>query len=149
MTATFVRAMLVSASIVLSTVSCTDIEANSTYLEQKTDDRKVTVDEGLRLAAARMNEATPIMIDEDERLDSVSVGDNRTLIHNFSFPKVEKADFQLENWKVHAAELLKHRVCEPGRFDIFLRQGATMRYVYRDSNGEVLTEFSFTGQDCK
>jgi len=86
-----------------------------------------SLDRTLENVSAHMNRMTPVTLDADTRLDSVSAGPGHRLSYNYTLTSVQSKN-------VRRAGFLKH--------------GVTISYTYRSADGRNLGGTQFSPSDC-
>lgn len=109
--------------------------------------RKKTINDELKEAATSMNKLMPQVLNEGIRLDSVSAEKDKVFKYNYTL-----TDDVKENVTPEAIDLFK-KTTKSGALDVvktsddmkdFRDNGVTMKYVYYDKNGKLMTDFTIT-----
>lgn len=100
--------------------------------------------ENLEKVAEKMNKMAPIQIDEDARFDKAEVSGNTLSYHFTILSKFN--DTEIATLK----DAMQITACHEKRkeIDLFNKMNADLIYVYHDKQGEKLTEFEITNQNC-
>ncbi len=102
----------------------------------------------LTLAAAELNKKTPMLIDEETRLDSAATFGN-TFIYNYTMVKysADQLDVKLFDKIIH--ENVIATICTNPGLKAFIDLEVIMVYRYLGKNGNYISEQSFDTKNCK
>ena len=103
----------------------------------------------LNLAAetSDFNATLPVMIDADTRLDS-TWGYGDALRYNYTLVNHTLADLNVKLFNETMAPVIKNSVCSSPDMEIFMDNGVTVTYIYRDNEGSEAGRFVVTPADC-
>lgn len=104
--------------------------------------------EGFIIAANQFGENLPMMLDQDTRLDKVTVGPGPRAVYHHSFPNYTSRDID-ENWlKTNLRPEVTRKVCASGDMKESLQYGGIYVYSYFGSDGIEIAKFEIDRNDC-
>lgn len=106
------------------------------------------LDRTLESVSAHMNRRTPVTLDADTRLDSVTAGPGHRLSYHYTLTSVQSKDIKRAEFQKLIRAPLQARLCESTEMSGFLRNGVTISYTYRSADGRNLGGTQFTPSDC-
>lgn len=103
----------------------------------------------LNLAAetSGFNATLPVMVDADTRLDS-TWGYGDALRYNYTLVNHTLADLNVKLFNETMGPVIKNSVCSSPDMEVFIDNGVTVSYIYRDSEGREAGRFVVTPADC-
>lgn len=114
----------------------------------KQQDVEVLVIEGFAKAAAQINRTLPKMIDEDTRLDKVTVGPGARTVYHYSSPKHTSRDFDGALLRATLRPDTMLKVCAAREMKKSLQYGGVYAYSYSGNDGIKIVEFEIDRNDC-
>ncbi len=102
----------------------------------------------LQVAVESLNKQTPMMVDNDTRLDSAHSGPGMRFTYNYTLVNYSIAEIDGEEFHHNLAPNIRKAVCEKPEMAVFFRNGITVVYAYRDKNGADITEIVVPPSDC-
>ena len=102
-------------------------------------------DKDLQNVADQLNKQTPMMVDEETRLDKVSAGSKR-LTYYYTMINYSANDLDLNKFTDIQRDTLKKASCGP--LKIFLTNNINVSYIYKGKQGKQLAEIILRASDC-
>ncbi len=101
-------------------------------------------------AVAASNEGLPKMIDEETRLDSVSI-DQDIKNYSLNMSLVNLAQSEIDVAVIHEIfeTSIKPTSCSNEAFKVFFSEGYKINYVYKDKTGLVVAKYTINPMDCE
>lgn len=106
--------------------------------------KPLSLDEQLKRSANILNAACPVLVDEETRLDSVTVLPGNVFQYNYTLVHLEQAAVNVENIQQEMQPYLTNMVKTNPELKIFRKNNTTMNYYYRDKNGVFLFKIAVT-----
>lgn len=104
--------------------------------------------EGFTTAARQYNTKLPMMVDNDTRLDSVTVGPGPRVNYHYTFPNYTSKDIE-PNWlRENLLPEVKNKVCASKDMRLSLELGGIYVFSYAGSDGIGMDKFEFDRNDC-
>lgn len=110
--------------------------------------RGISVDETLVKMSAQMNKKLPATVDKETRLDRVSAEPGHHFIYHYTLTGLRSADINTGEFPKAIKPQLKSRLCESSEMQNFLKNGVTISYVYRSSDGHPIGGVKFAPNEC-
>jgi hypothetical protein len=110
--------------------------------------RGITIDETLIKMSAQMNKKTPMTIDKDTRLDRVSAEPGHHFTYHYTLTAFRAKDINTADFPKLIKPQLKTRLCEATEMQNFLKNGVTVSYLYRSSDGQSIGGATFAPNEC-
>lgn len=101
-------------------------------------------------AISASNEGLPVMIDEDTRLDSVSI-DQKTKNYSLNMSLVNLAQSEIDVAFLQEAfeTSIKPSICSDTTFKVFFDEGYKITYSYKDKAGLLVAKDTVNPKDCE
>jgi hypothetical protein len=100
-------------------------------------------------ASSQQNKSLPMMVDKDTRWDTTipGPGKNWTYIYTLTNPELKN----ISNEKINEVlgSKIRSGVCTMKDMEIFVKNGVTVKYKYRDNDGKFIGEVVVVPEDCK
>ncbi|MEM9722229.1 MAG: hypothetical protein AAGA10_23385 [Bacteroidota bacterium] len=96
----------------------------------------------LKITAEKLNESTPIQVDEYTRLDSTSAIGKTNFIYHYTLFNQEKSEVNLDSVDKYFRPILIENIKNSPDLKIYRDNNITMAYRYFDKNGVFITEIS-------
>ena len=93
-----------------------------------------------------MNKKLPMMLDEETRLDRVAADSSQTT-YFFCLPNLTKTNLELSILEKTLHESCMANFKTNSKLAVDRANNASMKYQYKDKNGEFLFEFSVSAKD--
>jgi len=100
----------------------------------------------LAAVASDVNKRTPMMVDNDTRLDKVDAKGGSKLVYNYTMVNYSYNQFDKKKFTNSFKGSLTKHTCSKLRE--FISQGVEIVYHYRSSDGKYLTQISVRKSDC-
>ena len=104
--------------------------------------------EGLEEAARQINQSTPTMIDEDTRMDKVTVGPGVRVTYHYTFPRYSSRDVDTDWLRQNLHPVVMKNVCNNKDMKLSIQYGATYAYSYSGNDGLRISSFTIDRNDC-
>ena len=104
-------------------------------------------DRQLYSLSQEINQSTPIMIDENIRLERTSVKRGEIFVYHYTLVNMEKGKFEENELKEFFREQILDNIKNNPDLKYFKENQASMVYDYKDKNMESLFELRFTPKD--
>ena len=98
--------------------------------------------------ARRLNKNCPIVVDKDTELSNVYVL-GEILVYNYSLVNLLSEDAAPEIIGKIPDLVINDACTTPETLDVLLKQGITVRYIYRDSEMDPIYQTDVSLEDCK
>jgi len=108
-----------------------------------------SINQILQRESNALNKQCPQMIDNDTRLDSSSIGINKTFINYYTFINQEKANIKVEEMKQFFKDQIIYRIRTNEQLKLFKENDVNFCYKYQDKNFIDLFEINVTEDDYK
>jgi len=100
-------------------------------------------------AVTESNKGLPKMLDEETRLDSVSIDQERKHYYlSMTFLNLSKQDIDIDLFNNNYQESIKPSSCKNETLKVFFNEGYTINAVYRDKAGVIVGQYSVKPTDC-
>ena len=101
-------------------------------------------------AIATINEGLPKMMDDETRLDSVSIDQEKKLCGlNVTLVNSIVSDIDIGVLNDHFEQSIKPSTCNIPEFKLFFTEGYTVNYVYKDKNDKLISKYGILPSECK
>lgn len=121
-------------------------EIYQTIPNQKDVDKKII--EGFEKAAKEVNRTAPTMIDQDTRLDEVTVGPGARITYHYTYPKYSSKEID-SNWlQTNLRPVVIKNVCSNKKMKPSLQYGGIYVFSYSGNDGIEITNFQISREDC-
>ena len=114
----------------------------------KQQDVEAMVVEGFAKAAAQINRTLPKMIDEDTRVDNVTVGPGARMVYHYTFPKYVSRDIDATWLSTTLRPDTMLKVCASREMKKSLQYGGVYAYSYSGNDRIKIAEFEIGRDDC-
>lgn len=104
--------------------------------------------EGFTVAANQINQKSPMMIDQDTRLDKATVGPGARVVYHHTFPKYSSRDIDANWLNTNLRPEVMRKVCASSGMKKSLQDGGTYVYIYSGSDGNEIARFEIDRNDC-
>ncbi|KEI71305.1 hypothetical protein [Endozoicomonas elysicola] len=117
-------------------------EKNAKALEAK-------VIEGFELAAQQLNAMTPLMVDEETRMEKATVGPGALMTYHYTFPNFTAKDIDINIMRAGVFPIIRDGVCDSAEMKPSLQYGGKYAYSYSGNDGVHIMKFVITRSDCR
>ena len=104
--------------------------------------RVFTFDEVLMKTASELNEACPLMVDAETRLDNAAAMPNNTFQYNYSLMTLVKDSMDISSFEAYLIPQITNNIKTNPDMELFRVNQVTMNYKYVDKNGVFVTKIS-------
>lgn len=105
------------------------------------------VEKALITVANQVNQQMPMTVDADTRWDNITAGQGKRLTYNYTI--VTSTSGEIDRTKIQPFfTKIKAGVCSSPDMAIFFKNGVTVAYSYRTSDGVFLSKLDITPKDC-
>lgn len=104
--------------------------------------------EGFKDAANQYNQRLPMMVDQDTRLDRVTVGPGPRAVYHHTFPKYTSTDIDANWLQTKVQPEVMRKVCASADMKKSLQYGGIYVYAYSGSDGIEITRFEIDRNHC-
>ena len=101
-------------------------------------------DKVMMQAASEINKTCPIMVDEYTRLDNAVALPDNIFQYNYTLVNITKEEVNLDTVRKYIEPGIINNVKTNPDLKIYRDNKTTMRYYYKDKNGEFVHKFSVT-----
>ncbi len=103
----------------------------------------------LKFAAAGINKTCPKMIDNQTRLDSVTVRPHKEMVYHYTLIKIIKNRFDVDAFEGYMKPIMQNQIRTNEGLKTYRDNKAVMTYDYKDKDGKPLVEMVFTSETYK
>jgi hypothetical protein len=121
--------------------------ADKTNMSTEVAYKDLILEASLTELVLELNKQTPIKVDADTRLDSVSTF-SKYMIYNNTLTEIESTDVDASLVAQHFNENIISQLCFTETFRPFIDLKLVMVYRYLDKNGKLITELSKDLSGC-
>jgi len=100
----------------------------------------------LSAVAKDVNKRTPLMIDDDTRLEKVKAKGNKVLKYQYTMVNYTGAQFDIKKFRGSFKDSLTRHTCS--KMKKLLNDGVTIVYNYKAKDGKFLTEVKVNSGNC-
>lgn len=104
-------------------------------------------DKAMMTAASELNKSCPIMVDQETRLDNTVALPGNSFQYNYTLINLTKADINIEEFTAYMEPQITNNVKTNPDLKAYRDNQVTMKYYYKDKNGEFLVQYSVTPKD--
>jgi hypothetical protein len=98
--------------------------------------------------AGDMNRTLPKLIDPETRLDRVTAGPGKRLTYSYTLVNRESAKIDVEAFNAGMQPVLRTSVCGRPGMQALVKNGVTLVYSYRGSDGKFVSMIEVIPQHC-
>lgn len=91
--------------------------------------------EGIKDTASKINQQTPMMVDEGTRLDRATAEPGMRLVYHYTFPGYASKDIDANSFRTNFWPKIKSKVCSNEKMKPTLQLGGSYVYSYSSSDG--------------
>ncbi|WP_220754884.1 hypothetical protein, partial [Shewanella sp. KT0246] len=142
-------AISIALLIVFAFFSVIGEEFGKTISQQSEKDAKAqSIIKELTIAAKQINDVGPRLIDDDTRLDGVSVGPGLRLTYHYTLLNYVTNDSTSKIIKSNFFSLVKERACLNSALKQTMQEGVEFVYSYSDSSGSSVKYLIIDKKKC-
>lgn len=105
-----------------------------------------TIEKALITITNQVNQRMPMMVDSSTRIDNV-IGQGKKFTYNYTFVSATFNEINKEKLSLFFKKL-KAGICSSPDLVVFLKNGITIAYSYRASDGIFVSKLEVTPQEC-
>lgn len=98
----------------------------------------------MQQTARDLNKSCPVMIDQETRLDNVTLPAVRVFQYNYTLVNMKKASVDIEDLRNFLTPTIVENVKASPQLQLFREQNTTLSYRYADKDGAFLFEITVT-----
>lgn len=106
-------------------------------------------DKQLKLLSTEINKTTPVMVDQNTRLDRTETKRGEVFLYHYTLVSMEKGNFEEDGLKEFLRAQILDNIKNNPDLQFFRVQGAAMTYSYKDKNNAHLFDITFTSEDYR
>lgn len=114
----------------------------------KSTGQRMTVDEALVQVADQTNKQLPMSVDSDTRWDSTMGGPGRRFGYHYTIVTARASEIDAPEFHRAMSSHLRNGVCTNPDMKVFLKNGVTISYSYRDRDSRHITRVEISPRDC-
>ncbi len=99
-------------------------------------------DKGMEMIANEMNKSCPVMVDNETRLDNVEIIPGNIFQFNYTLVNIENASIDTTQVKTYLEPLIIQNIKSSPQMTLQKERKTTMKFVYKDKNGDYLFQIS-------
>jgi hypothetical protein len=123
-------------------------EAAKSAFSPSKQEVEAKVIEGFKKAASQYNQRLPMMIDQDTRLDKVTVGPGPRAVYHYTFPRYTSRNIDINFLQENLEPDVVRKVCANADMKKSLQYGGIYVYAYYGNNGVEITRFEIDRNVC-
>lgn len=104
--------------------------------------------EGLKIAAHKVNQKLPVMVDKETRLDKATVGPGVRFVFHFTLPNHSLRDIDANKLQEFLKPNIAQKDCADKDMKKYLQDGGIYEYAYSGNDGVEITRFDIDRTDC-
>ena len=131
-----------------SVIGIQTVRERSSPIESTAQDLEDKVIEGFELAAQQLNAMTPVMVDQETRIDKATVGPGAQMTYHYTFPKFASKDIDVSMMSATVFPIIRDGVCTSPEMKPSLQYGGKYAYSYSGSDGVHIMKFVIGKSDC-
>nr|WP_320000405.1 zinc ribbon domain-containing protein [uncultured Draconibacterium sp.] len=112
------------------------------FVVQQLVQRVFSFDKVLMKTASELNEACPLMVDAETRLDNAAAMANNTFQYNYSLMTLVKDSIDISSFEAYLLPQITNNIKTNPDMELFRVNQVTMNYKYVDKNGVFVTKIS-------
>lgn len=106
-------------------------------------------DKQLQMLSTEINKTTPIMVDQNTRLDRTETKRGEVFLYHYTLVNMEKGSFEEDELKEFLRAQILDNIKNNPDLQYFRAHGAAMTYSYQDKNNAHLFDLTFTSDDYR
>lgn len=114
----------------------------------KSAGQRMTVDEALVKAVDQFNKQLPMTVDRSTRLESIQAGPGRAFTYHYTIVTARAAEIDTAEFYRAMSSRLRNGVCTSPDMQVLFKNGVTVSYSYRGSDGRHVTKVAVTPRHC-
>lgn len=114
----------------------------------KSAGQRMTVDEALVKVVDQINKQLPMTVDRVTRWETTQAGPGRAFTYHYTIVTARAAEIDTTEFYRAMSSHLRNSVCTSPDMQVFFKNGVTISYSYRGSDGRHVTKVAITPRDC-
>jgi len=106
-------------------------------------------DKQLKMLSAEINKSTPLLVDENTRLDRTETKRGEIFLYHYTLVNMEKGKFEEEELREFLWTQILDNIKNNPDLQYFRAHGAAMTYSYKDKNNAPLFDLTFNSEDYR
>ncbi|MCH6201803.1 hypothetical protein MMU07_19640 [Aquiflexum sp. LQ15W] len=106
-------------------------------------------DKQLKLLSTEINKTTPILVDQNTRLDRTETKRGEVFLYHYTLVNMEKGSFEEEELREFLRNQILDNIKNNPDLQYFRDHGAAMTYTYKDKNSNYLFDLTFNAEDYR
>jgi hypothetical protein len=106
-------------------------------------------DKQLKMLSTEINKSTPLLVDENTRLDRTETKRGEIFLYHYTLVNMEKGKFEEEELREFLRTQILDNIKNNPDLQYFRQYGKAMTYTYKDKNNARLFDLTFTEKDYK
>ena len=98
--------------------------------------------------ATDLNRSLPKQVDAETRLEGVTAGPGRRLNYQYTLISRTASSMDIESFNANMQPLLRSSICGKGGMQARIKNGVTLSYNYRGSDGKFVSMIEILPQHC-
>ncbi len=107
-----------------------------------------SIEKLLKFQENRIKGHLPLMVDEDTRLDAVSI-EGKKFIYFYTLVSITKDEIDIATFEEKMRGAVVGQSCSNSELKQILEHGGSLGYIYKDKNGSIISSITVTIEDCK
>ena len=133
----------------INVLFCLMIVLTSAFAVKKLFYTDSAFDKQLALLSTEINKTTPILVDQNTRLDRTETKRGEVFLYHYTLVNMEKGNFEEDELKEFLREQILNNIKNNPDLQYFRAHGAAMTYTYKDKNSTHLFDLTFTSEDYR
>ena len=104
--------------------------------------------EGFTMAATSVNQKLPMMVDQNTRLDKMTVGPGPRAVYHYTFPTYTSIDIDANLLQTNLKPEVTRKVCASDDMKKSIQYGGIYVFEYSGNDGIQITSFQIDRNDC-
>lgn len=122
----------------------------ATFSPSKPSSRDIEADliEGFSIAAKELNQKCPMMLDEETRIDKVTVGPGARIVYHHTFPNYNSNEIDANLIRTNLRTEVMQKVCSNEKMKKSIEYGGIYVYSYYGKDAVEIAQFEIDRSDC-
>lgn len=104
--------------------------------------------EGFSIAAKELNQKCPMMLDEETRIDKVTVGPGARIVYHHTLPKYNSDEIDADSIRTNLRAEVLQKVCSNEKMRKSIEYGGIYVYSYYGKDAIEIAQFEINRSDC-
>ena len=122
----------------------------ATFSPSKPSSRDIQANliEGFSIAAKELNQKCPMMVDEETRIDKVTVGPGARIVYYHTFPNYNSNEIDANLIRTNLRAEVMQKVCSNDKMKKSIEYGGIYVYSYYGKDAVEIAQFEIDRSDC-